>query len=41
MNIENLNTIEALDEFLRGSQPIAFSVLGNGFEQDARAIPFL
>jgi hypothetical protein len=29
MNIENLNTIEALDEFPLGSQPIAFSVLGN------------
>jgi hypothetical protein len=29
LNLENLNTILALDEFLQGSQPIAFSVLGN------------
>ena len=29
MNIKNLNTIEAIDEFLQGNQAVAFSVLGD------------
>lgn len=33
MKIENLNTIEALESFLDGHQPIAFSVLGNKTER--------
>ncbi|PHS73344.1 MAG: hypothetical protein COB22_01235 [Cycloclasticus sp.] len=33
MHIENLNTIEALDEFLQCNQPVAFSVLGNKAER--------
>ena len=33
MHIENLNTIEALAEFLQGNQPVAFSVLGNKAER--------
>ena len=28
MNIDNLNTIEALEGFLQGSHLVAFSVLG-------------
>ncbi len=33
MKIENLTTIEALESFLNGSQPVAFSVLGNKAER--------
>ncbi len=33
MKIENLTTIEALESFLNGSQPVAFSVLGNKTER--------
>ncbi len=33
MNIEDLNTIEALEAFLQGNQPIAFSVLGDKTER--------
>jgi len=33
MNIENLNTIESLDDFLQGSQIIAYSVLGDKTER--------
>lgn len=33
MKIENLNTIDALKEFLQGSQLVAFSVLGNKTER--------
>jgi hypothetical protein len=29
MNIENLTTVESLDQFLQGNQDIAFSVLGD------------
>lgn len=30
MHIENLNTIEALAEFLQGNQPVAFSKTSGG-----------
>jgi hypothetical protein len=33
MNIKNLNTIEAIDEFLQGNQAVAFSVLGDKKER--------
>jgi len=33
MKIENLDTIEALEEFLQGNQLVAFSVLGNKTER--------
>jgi hypothetical protein len=33
MKIENLTTIEALESFLNGNQPVAFSVLGNKTER--------
>jgi hypothetical protein len=33
MKIENLDTIEALEEFLLGNQLVAFSVLGNKTER--------
>ena len=33
MNIENLTTIESLDQFLQGNQAIAFSVLGDKTER--------
>jgi hypothetical protein len=29
MNIENLETIEALEKFIDGNQQVAFTVLGN------------
>ena len=33
INIDKLNTIEALDNFLKGNQAVAFSVLGNKQER--------
>jgi len=33
MSIENLETIEALEAFLQGNQPVAFTVLGNKVER--------
>jgi hypothetical protein len=33
MNIENLTTVESLDQFLQGNQAIAFSVLGDKTER--------
>ncbi len=33
MNIENINTFEAIEIFLEGNQPIAFSVLGDKQER--------
>mgnify|MGYP005639505851 FL=1 len=33
MTIEDLKTIDELEAFLEGSQPIAFSVLGNKNER--------
>jgi len=33
MNIENLTTIEELDNFIQGNQAIAFTVLGNKQER--------
>jgi hypothetical protein len=33
MTIEDLKTIDKLEAFLEGSQPIAFSVLGNKNER--------
>ena len=33
MTIKNLDTIEALEAFLQGSQAVAFSVLGNKTER--------
>ncbi len=32
MTIKNLDTIEAIEAFLQGSQPVAFSILGNKTE---------
>jgi len=34
MNIENLTTIEALENFLKGNQIIAYSVLGDTVKQN-------
>ena len=33
MKIENLKTIESLEEFLQGKQQVAFSVLGSKAER--------
>jgi len=33
MNIDNLDTTEALDKFLKGNQSVAFSVLGGKQER--------
>jgi len=33
MKIENLNTIDMLESFLEGNQPVAFSVLGSKTER--------
>jgi hypothetical protein len=33
MNIENLTTLESLDQFLQGNRSIAFSVLGDKTER--------
>ena len=32
MNIENINTFEAIEIFLEGNQPIAFSALGEALK---------
>lgn len=33
MNIENLTTVESLENFLQGNQAIAYSVLGDKIER--------
>jgi len=33
MNIENLTTIEALENFIQGKQAVAFTVLGDKHER--------